>query len=144
MNQQCPKCKTELFTDHSFCPKCGLDLRTLNIAVPQPINSRSTGKGMFRNPFSFEGRIRRMEYGISLIIYFIPITILNEYLKSEPDAAFLFLLYIPFLWFLWAQGAKRCHDKGNSGWFQIIPFYIFWLIFSEGDPLDNEYGQNPK
>ena len=28
-------------------------------------------KGMFNKPFSFKGRIRRLEYGISFIIYFI-------------------------------------------------------------------------
>jgi len=143
MNQQCPNCKSELATDHSFCPKCGFDLRSQEKVVPS-ISSTKTSKGIFRNPFSFEGRIRRTEYGISLIIYLIPVTILNIYVESEPDAGFAFLLYIPLLWFLWAQGAKRCHDRGNSGWFQIIPFYIFWLIFAEGDPLDNEYGQRPK
>lgn len=143
MNQRCPNCKTELVTDHSFCPKCGLDLRSSKTVV-HPNNSRGTNKSMFRNPFSFEGRIRRTEYGISLIIYFIPVTILNAYLESEPDAGLAVLFYIPLVWFLWAQGAKRCHDRGNSGWFQIIPLYIFWLIFAKGDPLDNEYGQSPR
>lgn len=143
MNQLCPNCKSELATDHSFCPKCGSDLRSVE-RLGKPSSSSNSSKGIFRNPFSFEGRIRRTEYGISLIIYFILVIILNVYIESEPDALFALLLYIPLLWFLWAQGAKRCHDRGNSGWFQIIPFYIFWLIFAEGDPLDNEYGQRPK
>ncbi len=32
---------------------------------------------MFKRPFSFEGRIRRTEYGLSLVIYAIGAIILN-------------------------------------------------------------------
>lgn len=104
---------------------------------------RTTKKGMFSSPFSFEGRIRRTEYGISLIIYVIVLTFLNVIAKSG-EAPIIGLAYIPMLWFLWAQGAKRCHDVGNNGWWQIIPLYIFWLLFQNGEQGLNEYGQNPK
>src|SRR5690554_1320169 len=100
---------------------------------------------MFKNPFSFEGRIRRTEYGISIIIYTICVTILNAIVgASNGDPAILLFAYIPLLWFLWAQGAKRCHDVGNSGWWQLIPFYALWLIFQDGQPGVNQYGENPK
>ena len=56
----------------------------------------------------------------------------------------MYLLLIPVYWFTWAQGAKRCHDRGNSGWFQIIPFYGLWMLFGDGEIGDNEYGSNPK
>jgi uncharacterized membrane protein YhaH (DUF805 family) len=59
-------------------------------------------------------------------------------------AIFIFLGFIPLLWFLWAQGAKRCHDIGKSGWWQIVPFYVLWMLFQAGDPYENEYGDNPK
>ena len=102
-------------------------------------------RGMFSNPFSFEGRIRRTEYGISLIIYFVIALIVNVILESGEEAAILGLAYIPMLWFLWAQGAKRCHDIGNNGWWQIIPFYVFWLIFAKGEfGIANYYGRKPK
>jgi uncharacterized membrane protein YhaH (DUF805 family) len=54
------------------------------------------------------------------------------------------LLFIPMLWFVWAQGAKRCHDLGRSGWWQLIPFYGLFLLFQDGDAGSNEYGENPK
>lgn len=100
-------------------------------------------QGMFSSPFAFQGRIRRMEYGISFIIYVVGAVIINNSIDSG-DFPILILGYIPLLWFFWGQGAKRCHDMGNSGWYQIIPFYIFWMLFSNSDSGINEYGKNPK
>ena len=105
--------------------------------------NRTTKKGMFSSPFSFDGRIRRTEYGISFIIVVIVNTFLNAIVASG-EVPIIGLAYIPTLWFYWAQGAKRCHDVGNNGWWQIIPFYVFWLLFQDGQPGLNEYGQNPK
>ena len=99
---------------------------------------------MFKNPFSFEGRIRRTEYGISNIIYAVIAVIVNAIMASSRDAGILGLAYIPMLWFLWAQGAKRCNDLGNNGWWQLIPFYALWLLFQDGQPGSNQYGENPK
>ena len=100
---------------------------------------------MFKAPFSFSGRIRRTEYGISIIIN----SILNFFLSAiigstNGDAAFLAILYIPMLWFIWAQGAKRSHDRGNSGWYQLIPIYPVVLLFGEGEIGPNRYGEDPK
>jgi uncharacterized membrane protein YhaH (DUF805 family) len=104
-----------------------------------PINN----KEMFSRPFSFEGRIRRTEFGVSFIIYLIAISFVN-FVVDSGEAPLIGFAYIPLLWFLWAQGAKRCHDRGNSGWFQIIPFYVLWMLFAEGEQETNEYGTNPK
>ena len=68
----------------------------------------------------------------------------------EPDepslgaCLFVLLPYVPVIWLLLAQGAKRCHDLGHSGWYQLIPFYVFWMLFEDGDRLVNEYGISPK
>ena len=102
---------------------------------------------MFKNPFSFDGRIRRTEFGLSLIFYSIIAVFINLIIASdngESGLVVLGLAYIPMVWFLWAQGAKRCHDLDNSGWWQIIPFYVFWLLFEDGASGVNQYGDNPK
>ena len=105
-------------------------------------------RGMFKKPFSFTGRIRRLEYGISFIIYFawlLLIEVASESPNLSQGAAIMLLMsYIPMIWFLWAQNCKRCHDRGNSGWYQLIPFYFFVLLFGDGEPGENEYGTNPK
>jgi uncharacterized membrane protein YhaH (DUF805 family) len=102
---------------------------------------------MFKNPFSFDGRIRRTEFGVSLIIYAVAYAIVAGIVASaglDGGAGIVFIFFIPMLWFLWAQGAKRCHDVGNSGWWQLIPFYVFWLLFQDGQAGSNQYGENPK
>jgi len=103
---------------------------------------------MFKNPFSFNGRIRRTEYGITFIIYLVAYVIILALSAGAADGgvggALTLVIIVPLLWFLWAQGAKRCHDLDRSGWWQIIPFYFLVLIFSDGQPGSNEYGSNPK
>ena len=98
---------------------------------------------MFENPFSFTGRIRRTEYGLSVIVYAILVNFIGA-IAGTADLEVLNLLIIPLLWFYLAQGAKRCHDLGNSGWFQIIPFYGLWMLFAPGKEGPNRYGDDPK
>jgi len=101
---------------------------------------------MLKNPFSFEGRIGRAEYGISLVMYaicyFTAITFINT--GNATEGLLSFIILMPMLWFILAQGAKRCHGLGKSGWFQIIPFYFLWLLFVKSDHATNEYDTNSK
>jgi uncharacterized membrane protein YhaH (DUF805 family) len=106
---------------------------------------------MFKAPFSFDGRIRRTEYGLSLIVLVFVQMLLGAMIglgssSSDPGSTIIvfYILMLPVLIFIWAQGAKRCHDLGNSGWWQLIPLYGFWLLFAEGEYGTNRYGENPK
>lgn len=51
------------------------------------------------------------------------------------------IVYPIMIWFYVAQHVKRCHDMGHSGWFMLIPFYIFFLYFLTGQEDDNKYGE---
>jgi len=117
----------------------------------------SRKKGLFENSFSFKGRIRRLEYGFSIIIFYaayfilgILITIITDggTKDSNIESGIFSILFIGFyitsIWFSLAEGTKRCHDLGKPGIFQIIPLYVFWLLFQEGKKESNEYGSNPK
>ena len=107
---------------------------------------------MFKAPFSFDGRIRRTEYGLSILFLSIAQVLIGAMVglgssrSSDPGATIVifYLLMLPGLIFIWAQGAKRCHDLGNSGWWQLIPLYGFWLLFADGQHGTNQYGDNPK
>jgi uncharacterized membrane protein YhaH (DUF805 family) len=99
---------------------------------------------MFKTPFNFDKRIRRTEYGLSLIAFFVCLQIIESVTGSNSSLEILNLLLIPAFWFIAAQGVKRCHDVGKPGWYQIIPFYIFVLLFSNSNRGENEYGFNPK
>ena len=101
---------------------------------------------MFKKPFSFNGRIRRLEYGLSYLMYVTFLVIFSLLTKTDPAEPSLlyFLVALPLLWFLLAQGSKRCHDRGNSGWWQLIPFYILWMVFADSENGENGYGLNPK
>lgn len=105
-------------------------------------------KRMFRDIFSFEGRIRRTELWISCIINGFVNVILQILLNgSEPQGLIVIIgLAILFVnsWFILSQGAKRCHDLGHSGWWQLIPFYGFWMLFQDSALGMNQYGDNPK
>lgn len=99
---------------------------------------------MFKNPFSFEGRIRRTEYGLSQIIATVALFIVAAIAGAADALPLYYFALIPFFWFIWSQGARRCHDLGNSGWWQLIPFYALWMLFQDGQPGPNQYGENPK
>ena len=49
-----------------------------------------------------------------------------------------------------AVGCRRLHDKGLSGWLQLIQLIspgivVLWVLWAlEGDPQDNQYGRVPQ
>lgn len=103
---------------------------------------------LFANPFSFSGRIRRLEFGLSTIVYFFCLILIGA---SAEESSLWGLLYIPLLWFWWAQLCKRFHDRNKSGMHILtlfIPVYNFVVLlmqlFADGDPYENDYGVDPK
>jgi uncharacterized membrane protein YhaH (DUF805 family) len=106
------------------------------------------------NLFSFTGRIRRSEYFITQItasfigsILFFVLGVGMFAGNGEGAGVSLFLMVIVYaiiFWVILASGAKRCHDRGNSGAYQLIPFYGLWMLFGDGEHGTNRYGVDPK
>ena len=123
---------------------------------------------MFKAPFSFDGRIRRIEYflssliasfvgGIVWTIAFASIFVgaMGGGASAAGGSIFAILIgiaaYIAIIWFGLAQGVKRLHDMDKSGWL-ILLFLIpvvdfFWglyMLFADGTVGPNQYGEDPK
>ena len=100
-------------------------------------------------PFSFKGRIGRVQLILSYVVGFVvwfAIFALSEnelyYLEYNSNVFLLFLACTAaFFWFLYAQCAKRCHDLGKSGAWMFVPFWNVLLFFAEGEKQNNQYGQ---
>lgn len=119
-------------------------------------------------PFSFKGRIGRLQLILSYVVGFVAWFASFLLLFDIEDLDFLlfctelpdFLLFcierpgenggvnllilactVAFFWFLYAQCAKRCHDLGKSGAWMFVPFWNVLLFFAEGEKQNNQYGQ---
>lgn len=94
--------------------------------------------------FSFEGRVNRATYWIATIGLFLAGLIPAAIAVVNPNEASMSLL-VPYLIFInytaFSVGAKRCHDLGVSGWYQMIPFYVLVMLFSEGSEKGDRYGK---
>lgn len=98
---------------------------------------------MFANLISFEGRIRRAKFAITLILcYFVRsslFAIFGEFnLLSTITDVFLVLIFF-------SQSVKRLHDMDQTGWLAILPVYNpILLLFVDGTRGKNQYGEDPK
>jgi uncharacterized membrane protein YhaH (DUF805 family) len=98
-----------------------------------------------RSLFSFKGRIRRSDYWV----FFLFCNGINWLLVEVTDNSLKGLLvyyafFIPLVWIFFAQGARRSHDMGDTGFLQILPWHYLSLLFKEGHKGPNEYGKNSK
>lgn len=98
----------------------------------------------------FTGRARRKEYWMFILFYlifYIAAMVVDIVLGTFFIALiFALAMVIPSI----AIAARRLHDTGRSGWWQLIaliPFIggIILLVFLVLDSTeDNQYGPNPK
>lgn len=106
--------------------------------------------GAYKRYADFTGRARRQEFWMFILFYII-VSIVLGIIDSILGMQILGVLFslgslIPSL----AIGARRLHDTGRSGWWQllyIIPLIglIIMIVFLVQDSHpDNEYGPNPK
>ena len=120
-------------------------------------NPPMSNVGLFARPFSFRGRITRLEFLLSHLVF--ALLGLVGYMASVytelatlwvgQDAAqtvhhriMLGALAVA-CWVYTAQGIKRSHDTGKTGWLFYIPFYNIALLFRRGQTDVNRYGTAP-
>lgn len=112
---------------------------------------------------SFEGRIGRGTYWLKFFVPYLVITIVLNIIDMAAGLSIddgmggggIGILSSIFaligIWFSLAVGAKRCHDRGRSGWFQaiaLIPIIgAIWLLielgFLKGTEGENRFGPDP-
>lgn len=103
-------------------------------------------KSCLNNYINFEGRATRSEYWWFFLFYLI-VNILTMVLDALLGLGVLstlatLALLAPSL----AVGARRLHDIGKSGWWQllwivpIIGLIIFYLLAKKGDEGENRFG----
>lgn len=116
-------------------------------------------KVVLENYANFDGRARRAEFWNFILVNFLInisfyiITFLFGLISSTLAGIIGIISYIYSLAIiipLIAAGARRLHDIGKSGWWQLIAFIPFGIIVlivwlaTDGTPGINEYGANPK
>lgn len=98
----------------------------------------------------FSGRARRKEYWMFILFYFI-IYITLAIVDSLIGTMFLALIFVlamlvPSI----SIAARRLHDTGRTGWWQLISLIpligaIVLIVFLVQDSHEeNQYGPNPK
>ncbi|MCV6620690.1 MAG: DUF805 domain-containing protein [Cellvibrionaceae bacterium] len=98
----------------------------------------------------FSGRARRKQYWMFVLFYFI-FSIVVSIVDSILGTMFLGMIFglamlVPSL----AIGARRLHDTGRSGWWQLllliplIGFIVLLVFYVQDSHPDNDYGPNPK
>lgn len=98
----------------------------------------------------FNGRAGRQEFWMFFLVN-IAIYIVLAIIGGVIGFPFLVSIYgLAILVPTWAVGARRLHDIGKSGWFQLIALiplvglYLLVLFATEGQQGDNQYGADPK
>ena len=113
--------------------------------------------------FSFEGRISRSTYWLW---YFLPVLVISigvSFVDAITGTFFFIAPEMPlgiistvvsifFLWPMIAAGAKRLHDRGQSGWYQLIYLIpiigaiwaFIYLGLLKGTDGDNRFGPDPR
>lgn len=106
--------------------------------------------GAFKKYADFNGRARRKEYWMFIlfyIIFYIAAAIIDSVIAMPlATSIFSLALLVPSC----SIAARRLHDIGRSGWWQLIILLpiigmIILLVFLVKDSNEeNDYGENPK
>lgn len=97
---------------------------------------------MFSKLHTSKGRISRKEFILTYVLYLVLTAIVNNVLIPIMGVTGIVpILYVNYVYF--CQGAKRCHDMGKSGWWQLTIIYFIPMMFMPSKPGTKHYIENP-
>ena len=97
------------------------------------------------NIFSFKGRATRTEYWlVTFICNFVAIPANKDIEMSALVTILYCIVMLAALWVYIATMVRRCHDRGKSWWFILIPLYFLLLYVLPAQQEGNEFGPNPR
>lgn len=118
---------------------------------PHPTTFADSVSTVFRKYADFNGRARRSEYWWFVLFSFcaqIALTIVDIAILNMPDLSplstiFSLAVLVPSI----AVAARRLHDIGRSGWWQLLVLVpliglivlIYWMV-QKGDERANRFG----
>lgn len=111
-----------------------------------------------RNYAMFQGRSQRSEYWYFILFYLLILVallfadvLLGTYSPTQEVGLFSTLFWLAMLLPTIAVTARRLHDTGRSGWWQLIAFVpvlgalaLIAFLVRDSQPGVNAYGANPK
>lgn len=148
----CTNCGKESDDDAKFCASCGIHFETAAGIRPSTSPEGGARESMtftrsistcFSKYFNFKGRASRAEYWWFYLFCFL-VYLVALLLDSSEFFAMLvsLLLFFPSI----TVGARRLHDTGRSGWWQLLSLTVIGLIplmfwfASRGSDRGNRYG----
>ena len=97
------------------------------------------------NILSFKGRATRTEYWlVTFICNFIAIPANKDIDMVLPLLTLYLIVLLVAMWIYIATMVRRCHDRGKSWWFILIPLYFLLLYVLPAQQEGNEFGPNPR
>src|SRR5690554_1127284 len=106
--------------------------------------------GALKKYADFNGRAQRKEYWMYVLFYmifYVALSIVDSLIGTMLfSSVYSLALFVPSI----SIAARRLHDTGRSGWWQLIALIpligsIVLIVFLVQDSqADNEYGANPK
>ena len=98
----------------------------------------------------FSGRDTRQQYWMFILFYVIfgmPVALLEQLLETSLlSQIYSLALLLPSI----GISARRLHDTGRTGWWQliglvpVIGIIVLIVFLAQDSHPDNEYGPNPK
>jgi uncharacterized membrane protein YhaH (DUF805 family) len=97
--------------------------------------------------FSFQGRLNRKPYWMTVIATMVIIIVLllfalilireHRFEFAGLTLALLVILYIPLIWIGLAIGAKRLHDRDKSAWWLLVFYAAPGILSTAGNRLED-------